>query len=343
MKLTLFDPRSAASTPWVRKILPHPRDRDTARRVPTSRVARFARRQRRATGIATCPALFSPAPRRSFPEPSRGRGRRARADATTASPRPPARDTLAVPPDPPPPIARLGLCPRRGALPVRTAAVRPSRLTSRPLLRGSSSSGAYKYVEELWKKKQSDVLRFLQRVRVWEYRQLPSVVRVTRPTRPDKARRLGYKAKQGFCIYRARVRRGGRKRPVSKGIRYGKPVHQGVKKLKFARNLRSVAEERAARRCGALRVLNSYWLNEDSVYKYYEVIMVDPMHKVVRNDPRINWICNPVHKHREIRGLTAAGRKYRGLGGKGHNYNKARPSKRGTWKRNQKISLKRYR
>ena len=23
--------------------------------------------------------------------------------------------------------------------------------------------------------------------------------------------------------------------------------------------------------------------------------MVDPMHKVVRNDPRINWICNPVH------------------------------------------------
>jgi len=44
-----------------------------------------------------------------------------------------------------------------------------------------------------------------------------------------------------------------------------------------------------------------------------------------------------------MRGLTAAGRKYRGLQGKGHNYNKARPSKRGTWKRNQQISLKRYR
>ena len=37
---------------------------------------------------------------------------------------------------------------------------------------------------------------------------------------------------------------------------------KALKKLKFARNLRSVAEERAARRCGALRVLNSYWLNE---------------------------------------------------------------------------------
>jgi large subunit ribosomal protein L15e len=39
-------------------------------------------------------------------------------------------------------------------------------------------------------------MRFLQRVRCWEYRQHPSIVRVTHPTRPDKARRLGYKAKQ---------------------------------------------------------------------------------------------------------------------------------------------------
>ena len=68
--------------------------------------------------------------------------------------------------------------------------------------------GAYKYLEELWKRKQSDVLRFLLRVRAWEYRQLPKVSRVTRPTRPDKARRLGYKAKQGYVIFRAAVRRG---------------------------------------------------------------------------------------------------------------------------------------
>ncbi len=59
-----------------------------------------------------------------------------------------------------------------------------------------SAMGAYKYVEELWRKKQSDVLRFLLRVRCWEFRQLPGIVRVTRPSRPDKARRLGYKAKQ---------------------------------------------------------------------------------------------------------------------------------------------------
>ncbi|CAI5474385.1 unnamed protein product [Closterium sp. Yama58-4] len=110
--------------------------------------------------------------------------------------------------------------------------------------------GAYKYVSELWKKKQSDVMRFLLRVRCWEYRQLPSIIRVSRPTRPDKARRLGYKAKQGYVVYRVRVRRGGRKKPVAKGIVYGKPKSQGVTQLKFQRNKRAVAEERAGRRLG---------------------------------------------------------------------------------------------
>jgi large subunit ribosomal protein L15e len=46
--------------------------------------------------------------------------------------------------------------------------------------------------------------------------------RASRPSRPDKARRLGYKAKQGYVIYRARVRRGGRKKPVAKGATFGK-------------------------------------------------------------------------------------------------------------------------
>ena len=65
------------------------------------------------------------------------------------------------------------------------------------------------------------------------------------------------------------------------GATYGKPVHQGVNHLKPQRGLRSVAEERVGRRCGNLRVLNSYWINQDGVYKYYEVILVDPNHKVV--------------------------------------------------------------
>ncbi|KAG6478931.1 hypothetical protein ZIOFF_062379 [Zingiber officinale] len=182
-------------------------------------------------------------------------------------------------------------------------------------------------------------MRFLQRVRCWEYRQLPSIVRVTRPTRPDKARRLGYKAKQGYVIYRVRVRRGGRKRPVPKGIVYGKPKNQGITQLKFQRNKRSVAEERAGRKLGGLRVLNSYWVNEDSTYKYFEVILVDAAHTVIRNDPRINSAGLPTRFDR----LTSAGKKHRGLRGKGHRHHKAKPSRRATWKRNQTLSLRRYR
>lgn len=56
------------------------------------------------------------------------------------------------------------------------------------------------------------------------------------------------------------------------------------------------------------------------MYKYFEVICVDPSHKAIRRDARANWICNPVHKRREARGLTAEGKRNRGIG-KGHRFN----------------------
>ena len=203
--------------------------------------------------------------------------------------------------------------------------------------------GAYKYLEEIYKKKQSDVLRFILRIRCWEYRQLDTIHRASRPSRPDKARRMGYKAKQGYVIYRVRVRRGGRRRQVPKGQVCGKPASIGVKHLKPTRNLQSVAEERVGRRCMNLRVLNSYWVNSDATFKYYEVILVDPSHKAIRRDPRIRWICQPTMKHRENRGLTSAGRKSRGLG-KGHRFNKTQGgSRRQNWKRQNTLSLPRYR
>ena len=36
--------------------------------------------------------------------------------------------------------------------------------------------GAYKYMSELYRKKQSDVMRYLLRIRCWQYRQLTKVV-----------------------------------------------------------------------------------------------------------------------------------------------------------------------
>lgn len=203
--------------------------------------------------------------------------------------------------------------------------------------------GAYKYLNELWRKKQSDVMHFVLRMRAWEYRQLPVVHRCTKPSRVEKARRLGYRAKQGFVVYRIRIRRGGRKRQIRKGQVCGKPKNEGVNHLKAYRNLRSVAEERVGRKANALRVLSSYWVAEDATFKFFEVICVDPQHQAIRNDARINWICNDVHKKRELRGLTSAGKKYRGLKVRGNKDNKKRPSRRANYLRRNAVKLRRYR
>lgn len=57
----------------------------------------------------------------------------------------------------------------------------------------------------------------------------------------------------------------------------------------------------------------------------------------------MNWIVDPVHKHRELRGLTSAGKKSRGLRNKGHAAHGLRPSRRSSWKlRNTKV-FRRYR
>merc|ERR1711935_1132551 len=192
--------------------------------------------------------------------------------------------------------------------------------------------GAYRYLQELWKKKQCETMQFVLRLRTWEYRQLPTIHRIQRPSRPDKARRLGYKAKQGVVMYRCAVRRGSRKTNTPKGIVYGKPKRQGINQMKSRKNLRSIAEERVGRKMGALRVLNSYWVGQDGTYKYYEIICVDPAHNAVRNDARLNWLCKATHKHRESRGLRK----------RGDRVNNRRPSKNANYLRRNRINLWRY-
>jgi large subunit ribosomal protein L15e len=169
------------------------------------------------------------------------------------------------------------------------------------------------------------------------------MVKVQHPTRPEKARRLGYKAKQGYAVFRIRIRRGGRKRPVARGKAYGKPKTAGVNHLKNDRSLQTVAEQRCGKTLGALRVLNSYWVNQDAVFKWFEVILVDPMSRSVRTDPGMNWIVGGAHKHRECRGKTSAGRKGRGLRQKGHKATKNRPSRAAWRKRIMTNKMWRYR
>ena len=92
-----------------------------------------------------------------------------------------------------------------------------------------------------------------------------------------------------------------------------------------------------------MRVLNSYWVCQDSTYKYYEVILVDPHHKAIRRDPKINWMCGAVQKHRELRGLTAAGTSSRGSG-KGRKFTQTGGgSRRASWLRKNSLKLRRKR
>lgn len=185
----------------------------------------------------------------------------------------------------------------------------------------------YNYVSENWRriiKKEGELKDFLrERMTLW--RKQPAIVRVKRPTRPDRARRLGYRAKQGFIIVRVRIRKGGLRKPRPRSGR--KPKGLGVAKKTPGKNLQWIAEERAARKHPNMEVLNSYYVGEDGRWKWFEVILVDPHHPVIKADPKINWICNKQHRGRVFRGLTSSGRKARGLRRKGKGAEKIRPSR----------------
>lgn len=189
----------------------------------------------------------------------------------------------------------------------------------------------YKYVAQAWKKPEASYVKDLMFQRAIEWRKQPTILRIERPTRLDRARKLGYKAKQGFVIARVRVRRGGLRKVRPKAGR--RPKRMGVKKYKPAKSLRLIAEERTARKFPNLEVLNSYWVWQDGRYKWFEVILVDPNHPVVKSDKDIKWICEKIHRGRVFRGLTSAGKKIRALSRKGKGAEKVRPSRKASYKR----------
>lgn len=150
------------------------------------------------------------------------------------------------------------------------------------------------------------------------------MTRIERPTRIDRARSLGYKAKQGIVVVRVNVRRGGlgHIRP-NRGRRTQK---MGKNKVSGGMSIQRIAEARADRKYPNLEVLNSYWVGEDGKHKWFEVILVDPHHPVIKSDKNLNWICDPAIRGRATRGKTSAGRKGRGMATRGKGTEKTRPS-----------------
>lgn len=198
-------------------------------------------------------------------------------------------------------------------------------------------------LREIHRKKQSEVMKYMLRLAIVDARQRDPVFRRERPLFLERARTLGYKAKQGFVIYSARIKKGCPPRPYHNGNTHGKCKNAGIYQIKSTMKHQTKAEMLAGAKCTNLRVLNSYEYGSDYMYNYYDVILVDPNHNAIRNSPTINWICNPVHSRRECRGLTSAGKKSRGLG-KGIKYNNTiGGSHHAAWKRRNTLSLKNFR
>ena len=133
----------------------------------------------------------------------------------------------------------------------------------------------YRHISESWraqlKKTRSDLDR-----RAIAWRRQPTITRVERPSRLDRARALGYKAKQGYVVARVKIGRGGMRRVRPKSGR--RPKHLGVVKIKGAVNMKAVAQRRAGERFPNLVALGSYPLYRDGKYAWYEVILTDPSH-----------------------------------------------------------------
>ncbi|MFO8019290.1 MAG: 50S ribosomal protein L15e [Promethearchaeia archaeon] len=179
----------------------------------------------------------------------------------------------------------------------------------------------YKHIKETFEKHEKG-FKTPHWYRGIEYRKGKSIERIENPTKLHRARELGYKAKQGYIIVRARIRKGGmnKKRPR----RGRKPRALGVTRYTTGKNLQWIAEERANKKYPNLEVLNSYKVYKDGTHWYYEIILVDPHHPVIKADPKINWICDPSQRKRVLRGKTSAAKRARGLREKGWGSEKTR-------------------
>lgn len=186
----------------------------------------------------------------------------------------------------------------------------------------ANKMGFYKYVKDLWKDPKGN-LNELQKERLIEFRREPATLRLYRPTRIDRARSLGYKAKQGFIIVRQRVTRGGHTHADIKG---GRRPKANTQNKVVGKSYQQIAEERAARKFTNCEVLNSYLVAKDGQRQWFEVILVDRTSKSILADNNINWIS--LQKGRVFRGLTSAGKKSRGLRNKGVGAEKVRPSQK---------------
>lgn len=133
---------------------------------------------------------------------------------------------------------------------------------------------------KLWQENSPEI-----RKRAIQWRKETAFTRIDKPSRIQKARRLGYKAKQGMVVIRTRVGTGGmrRQRPVA-GRR---PKHLGVTRIKADVSMQQVAEKRTQERYKNLKLFGSYFLYKDGFHYWFEVILADKAHPRISKDKEL--------------------------------------------------------
>ena len=133
---------------------------------------------------------------------------------------------------------------------------------------------------KMWKENSTEL-----RAKAVIWRKQNAVTRVDKPSRITRARRLGYKAKQGITVVRMRVGTGGMRKQRPRGGR--RPKHLGVTRIKAAVSMKQVAERRVLERHPNMKLLGSYFLYKDGMHYWFEIILADPSHPSIAKDKEL--------------------------------------------------------
>lgn len=139
----------------------------------------------------------------------------------------------------------------------------------------------------LWKSNSPEI-----RTRVVQWRKQNAITRIEKPSRIQRARRLGYKAKQGIITVRARVGTGGMRRQRPRAGR--RPKHLGVTRIKADVAMRQVAENRVLEKFPNMKLLGSYFIYKDGIHYWFEIILADSFHPSVSGDKELRRRLIPV-------------------------------------------------
>jgi large subunit ribosomal protein L15e len=198
-----------------------------------------------------------------------------------------------------------------------------ARLNRRSAVVIDMAKSFYTHIRDEWKNLDEGEIEEVQWRRLQDWREQGAVERIERPTRLDRARSLGYKAKQGVVVVRSRIRKGSARKPRPNKGRRSKRL--GTTRITRDKSLQRIAEERASEKHPNLEVLNSYWVGADGSHKWFEVILLDPEHPAIQNDDDLGWVADSGSGRAE-RGKTSAGQRGRGQSERGKGTEKTRPS-----------------